>query len=111
MRYTWKVTTRLHDRASWDMHSHGAEIVKPEHDRLPIGATVTGIVVCHHAFGLGMFLADRDEYGHVNITEVKPGVVRSPEDFPATGSSVEGIVLGYTGIDGQLRISLRQAHP
>ena len=92
------------------MHSHGAEIVKPDHDRLQVGATVTGVVVCHHAFGLGMFLADRDEYGHVNITEVKPGAVRGPEDFPAIGSSVEGVVLGYTGIHDQLRISLRQAH-
>jgi predicted RNA-binding protein with RPS1 domain len=105
------MTTPLHSRASWDMHSHGADIVKPEHDRLHAGISVTGAVVCHHAFGLGMFLADRDEYGHVNITEVKPGAVRGPEDFPAIGSSVEGIVLGYTGIHDQLRISLRQAHP
>jgi hypothetical protein len=38
------------------MHSHGDEIIRPEHDRLQAGATVTGVVVCHHPFGLGMFL-------------------------------------------------------
>jgi hypothetical protein len=46
----------------------------------------------------------------VNITEIKPGTVRGRKDFPAIGNPAEGTVLGYTGIDSQLRISLRQAH-
>jgi hypothetical protein len=90
------------------MHDHGDEIKTPEAERRAEGEQVRGIVVCHHVYGLGMYLPDRDDYAHVNITSIKPSGERvaGPADFPPVGDEVEGAVLGYTGIDQQLRVRL-----
>jgi hypothetical protein len=97
-----------HEVEGWDMHDHGGEITKPVAERRREGDNVQGVVVCHHQYGLGVYLPDRDEYGHVNITSIKPPGQRidGPADFPPIGSEVEGTVLGYTEIDSQLRITL-----
>ncbi len=122
------MTTARHLEPGWDMHEHGDELVRPEAHRLAPGARVAGVVVCHHAYGLGMYIErtrfvhvvpepvlpggtlprwneDRDEYGHVDIPVIKPGRLRGPEDFPRIGSRVEGTVAGYTPM-GQLRVML-----
>jgi hypothetical protein len=90
------------------MHDHGDEIRKAEAERSATGEAVRGVVVCHHHFGLGLYIADRDEYAHVNITHIKPPGERidGPADFPPVGTEVPGVVLGYTGRDDQLRVSL-----
>ena len=90
------------------MHDHGGEITKAPVERCREGDQVHGVVVCHHHYGLGLYLPDRDEYGHVNITSIKPPGERidGTADFPPVGSQVDGTVLGYTGIDSQLRITL-----
>lgn len=93
-----------HLNTGWDMHDHTHDLATPDDQRLPPGTPVSGTVVCHHHFGLGMYVADQDTYGHVNITAIGPGPFRGPEDFPSVGSSVSGKVLGYTG--DQLRIAL-----
>jgi protocatechuate 3,4-dioxygenase beta subunit len=90
------------------MHDHTRDLTKPDEKRFAPGTAVTGTVVCHHHFGLGMYVADHDEYGHVNITAIGPGRFRGPEDFPTIGSHVSGKVLGYTG--DQLRIALWQGN-
>jgi hypothetical protein len=97
-----------HEVDGWDMHDHGDEIMKPQADRSAQGAPVVGVVVCHHPYGLGIYIADRDEYAHVNITSIKPPGERidGMADYPPLGSRVEGTVLGYTGIHEQLRVSL-----
>jgi hypothetical protein len=91
------------------------ELATPEGNRLASGTRVSGTVVCHHHFGLGMSVADHDAYahvtdhdayGHVNITAISRRPFRGPEDFPSVGSSVSGEVLGYTG--DQLAIELWQ---
>jgi predicted RNA-binding protein with RPS1 domain len=89
------------------MHGPGHAPVLDEQDRLATGARVTGEVVCHHHFGLGVRVDDRDEYGHVDITAISPREVqlRCPEDFPRLGTRVEVRVLGYSR--DQLRLSLR----
>lgn len=101
------MTSSLHRQKGWDMHDHGAEIVTLERNRLDEGAPVNGVVVCHHPFGLGVYLADVDQYGHVNITAIGTSV-RGPNDFPAVGSAIEGTVLGYSGMLGQLTLTLQQ---
>jgi hypothetical protein len=63
---------KLPGMGEWDMHDAGAAPVVDENDRLAVGTSVTGIVVCHHHFGLGVRLDGRDEYGHVDITAIAP---------------------------------------
>ncbi|RJQ78001.1 hypothetical protein D5S17_13820 [Pseudonocardiaceae bacterium YIM PH 21723] len=91
-----------HWTPGWDMHRPGSADPLPA-DRLPpIGALVAGEVVCHHAFGLGLYLMDFATYGHVNLPEI-------PGEFPAIGSAVTGIFLDISG-NRQLRLSLRWVH-
>jgi predicted RNA-binding protein with RPS1 domain len=73
--------------------------------RLEEGRNVTGVVVCHHPFGLGVRLEDREEYGHVDVPQIRDGVVRGVEDYPPVGERVRGRVLGHAG--DQLRLTLR----
>jgi hypothetical protein len=54
----------------WDMHGHGEELKRQSAVQRLRGASVTGTVVCHHLFGLGVHIDDGNEYGHVNITEI-----------------------------------------
>jgi ribosomal protein S1 len=93
----------------WDMHDHGEELTRPAAAQRSEGSAVTGTVVCHHPFGLGVHIDDGDEYGHVNITEIGVDSLRGPEDFPPIGSAVTVTVLGYTGIHAQLRLTLKHA--
>jgi hypothetical protein len=90
------------------MHAHGEDLVATEEHRLKAGTRVSAVVVCHHVFGLGVYVADADQYGHVDIVSIAaPGVpLRGPEDFPPVDSNVDGVVLGYAGRDAQLRLRL-----
>jgi predicted RNA-binding protein with RPS1 domain len=92
----------------WDMHDVGAVPFVDENDRLAAGTKVTGVVVCHHEFGLGVQLDGRGDYGHVDIVAIAPRYVRlaGPQDFPPIGTEVAGRVLGYAG--DQLGLSLRE---
>jgi hypothetical protein len=99
------MTRPRHLEPGWDMHERGDERVRSKANRLAAGARVAGGVVCHQVYGLGMYIDDRDEYGHVDIPFIKPGRIWCPEDFPPIGSRVEGIATGYTP-SGQLRVVL-----
>jgi ribosomal protein S1 len=88
------------------MHEPGAAPVVDERSRLATGARVTGEVVCHHHFGLGVRLDGREEYGHVDITAIGSTRLSRPGDFPPIGSQVTGRVLGYSG--DQLKLALRE---
>jgi len=83
------------------MHRAGACPVRPADDRLPAGTLVTGEVVCHHPFGLGIRLHDRDEHGHVDVPHVSSDPVRGPEDYPPIGKVVRARVVGYSGANAQ----------
>jgi ribosomal protein S1 len=96
-------------QSGWDMHGHGEELKRQAGAQRSKGASVTGTVVCHHPFGLGVHIDDCNEYGHVNITEIGVDPLRGPEDFPPIGSVVTATVLGYTGIHAQLRLTLKSA--
>jgi hypothetical protein len=79
-------------------------------DRLAVGTTVSGVVACHHEFGLGVKLAGRhDQYAHVDIISIDPhGPPLDPSRFPPIGASVRGDVLGYSP-RGQLKLRLDSA--
>jgi hypothetical protein len=80
------------------MHDHGADLARAEDDRLKEGERVAAVVVCHHVFGLGVYVDARDEYGHMDIP------FKGPEDYPPIGAAVEASVFGYSG--DQLRLAL-----
>jgi hypothetical protein len=87
------------------MHDPGAAPIVEEQNRLMTGTHVTGEVVCHHQYGLGVRLDGRNEYAHVDITAIGLAEGRGQEDFPPFGSRVRGTVLGYSG--DQLKLTLR----
>jgi hypothetical protein len=66
-----------------------------------------GMVVCAHAFGIGVWLAEHDAWGHVNTPALAPGgdgkIV-----IPSIGERLALRVLGYSGT-GQLRLAHRDA--
>jgi hypothetical protein len=65
-------------------------------------------VVCHHQFGMGVWVADHDQFGHVNVAAIRDGQIRGVEDFPPIGAQVRAVVLGSSGSEGrQLRLSTR----
>jgi hypothetical protein len=92
------------------MHQAGAHPVRPSVDWLPASAIVTGEVVCHHPFGLGIRLHDRDKYGHVDPPFVSSDPIRGPEDYPPIGMIVRARVVGYAGARAQLRLHLEGVH-
>jgi hypothetical protein len=74
---------------------------------LPERAEAAGIVVCGHAFGVGVYLPEQSAWGHVNL----PALARLPDgspQIPRIGEHLPLVVLGYSGT-GQLRLAHREA--
>ena len=92
---------------TFDMHEEGAVQPVPVHQRLAAGQAVSGVVVCHHPFGVGVRVDERGEYGHVDVSQISGGIINGPDDYPQLGDRVRARVLGYAG--DQLRLSLRDA--
>jgi len=89
----------------WDMHGDPAAAV-PTTAQLPAGMRVTGVVVCHHPFGLGVRVDAWNQYGHADVPSIRDGVVSGPADYPPIGRTVSALVLGYSG-SSQLRLTLK----
>ena len=77
-------------------------------DRHRQGDLVTGVVVEHRHFGCFVDIGD-DELAVAMITMLDddPGSPGRPPPFPPVGSTVEVVMLGYSGPGHQPRISLR----
>lgn len=89
---------------NWDMHN----LRSMEPFSLPAGEVVQAEVICHHSFGLGLYLPDYDAYAHVNIPEVSDTVVHGPEEFPPIGSKVRARSFGPGSRPGRpLAMTLR----
>jgi hypothetical protein len=43
---------------------------------LPRGEVAYAEVVCHHSFGLGLYLLEHDAHAHVNRPEISDAVLR-----------------------------------
>lgn len=93
--------------SEFDMHDAGAALTVAEDRELSEGLLVAGRVVCHHPFGLGAYVEAHDQYGHVNVPEISDGQIRDVHDYPAIGAAVQACVLGYSGAQRQLRLTLR----
>jgi predicted RNA-binding protein with RPS1 domain len=97
------VTQPKHLDPSWDMHTPGNVVPV----QIQPGEVVRGEVVCHHPFGLGLYLPDHDTYGHVNIPNVADTVVHGPDEFPPIGSKVWARSFGIRGDGRQLNLAMR----
>jgi predicted RNA-binding protein with RPS1 domain len=100
------MTTTLR-RPGSDMHDQGVVPPPPDDERFGAGEIVRGVVICHHSFGIGIRVAERDQYGHVDVSQISWGVIRGREDYPPLGTVVEARVLGYSGAQTQLQLSLQ----
>jgi len=87
------------------MHEDQRSCVAPD-DHLTEGTFVTGMVICHHPFGIGVRLDESGQYGHVDVPFIRNKVTRGPDDYPAIGQAISAVVLGYDGF-GQLRLTTR----
>lgn len=92
---------------AFDMHDDRAAISVRAEDRLDTGMAVSGFVVCHHEFGIGVYVGAHDQWAHVDVPHIQDGFLSGTNDYPAIATEVQGHVLGYSG-SGQLRLSLRQ---
>jgi hypothetical protein len=83
----------------WCVHSH-----PPEGDLdLSPQTHVAGVVVCVHPYGLGVHLADKQTFGHVDAPMMGVLSAHGLDDYPSVGSTLNLEVLGYSG-SGQLRL-------
>lgn len=73
-------------------------------DELTSGTLVDGVVVCIHAFGLGIYLPRERSFGHVNVTAMGVEQTKGLEYYPTVGTALALRVLGYSG--GQLRLAV-----
>jgi hypothetical protein len=89
------------------MHDKRAAVSVHVEERLGTGTGVGGFVVCHHEFGIGVYVGSHDQWGHIDIPHIKDGSLPGPGDFPAIGTEVQGRVSGYSE-SGQMLLSLRQ---
>lgn len=88
---------------------HDADRAPVAEAELPSGTVVESTVVCHHVFGVGIWVADHGQFGHVNVPAIRDGKIRSVEDFPPIGTRIRAVVLGYSG-GRQLRLSTRPSN-
>lgn len=85
---------------------HDADHAPVADVEIPFGTVVDCTVVCRHQFGMGVWVADHGQFGHVDIPSIRDGKIRGIEDFPPTGTRVRAVARGYSG-SGQLRLSTK----
>ena len=88
------------------MHARGAVPRVSDEEMLHEGLRVRAQVVCHHPFGIGLFVEAHDQYGHVDVPQITDGRIDGPEDYPPIGTEVDARVLAYSA-GRQLRLRLR----
>ncbi|MCF4121703.1 hypothetical protein L1785_11990 [Antribacter sp. KLBMP9083] len=72
------------------------------------GLAVDATVLCHHTFGMGVWVAGLDHFGHVDVPAIRDGAIGGSEDIPVIGSRVRAVVLGSSATK-QLRLSTRRS--
>ncbi len=85
---------------------HDADHAPVADVEIPSGTVVDCTVMCHHPFGMGVWVADHGQFGHVDVPAIRDGKIRGVEDFPTIGTRVRAVARGYSG-SRQLRLSTR----
>lgn len=71
------------------------------------GTRLEGVVVCVHVFGVGVYLPNVGDFGHVNVPELvglSDRPLRELSDYPGVGTRLDLTVIGRTGVQRQLRL-------
>ncbi|MBO0608904.1 hypothetical protein [Myceligenerans salitolerans] len=77
-------------------------------DEIAEGTLVGVTVVCHHPYGLGVWVDGVDQFGHVNVPGISDEPIGSPENYPPIGDRLRAVVIGYNGSQ-QLRLTTRRS--
>ena len=63
-----------------------------------------GVVVCAHVYGVGVYLPDVGDFGHVNMPHLGIATLRDQDDYPVIGTVLPLTVFGRSG--DQLRLGV-----
>jgi ribosomal protein S1 len=82
----------------------------------PIGTRVRGTVVQHAPYGVFVDVPGIPFKGLVQITDFRDSGRMTPAEYPAVGSVVEAVVLGFKEIGNQVWLGMRasqlcRSHP
>lgn len=88
-----------------DMHDDPSAAVDSS-DQLEAGTWVRGVVICHHAYGMGIELPEVGQFGHVDVPMVRDRPRPGETGFPPVGTTISAVVLGYSGTR-QLKLTTR----
>ncbi|MDQ1536569.1 MAG: binding domain [Actinomycetota bacterium] len=72
----------------------------------PLPGLVRGVVTRHEPYGFFLDFGDEQE-GVVVITMIGDDPSQSNPEFPSVGALVDAVLLGYTELGGQPRLSIR----
>lgn len=74
---------------------------------LKVGTKLTGVVVKHFPFGVFVSLPEIEFTGLVQITDFKDEGIMTPSEYPAVGSSVDVVVLGFKETGKQIWLGMK----
>ena len=74
----------------------------------PVGSLIEGTVVRHMQFGVFVDIGHNPVIGLVSVVNFRDDFAMSPEQFPAVGSTIKGIVLGIGS--GEIYIGMKPSH-
>ena len=78
-------------------------------DSLKLGTKLKGVVTKHFPFGIFVALPGVKFTGLVQIPDFKDEGGMTPSDYPAVGSSVDVVVLGFKETGQQIWLGMKQS--
>lgn len=75
--------------------------------QLRVGERVQGVVTHLAPYGIFVSIPGIPFAGLVQITDFKDTGMMTPEEYPAIGSTVVGVVLGFKGIGQQIWLGMK----
>lgn len=76
-------------------------------ESLKVGTKLKGVVTKHFPFGIFVSLPGIKFTGLVQIPDFKDEGSMTPSDYPAVGSLVDVVVLGFKETGGQIWLSMK----
>jgi ribosomal protein S1 len=78
-------------------------------DSLKLGTKLRGIVTKHFPFGIFVTIPEIKFTGLVQITDFKDEGIMTPSEYPAVGSSVDVVVLGFKETEQQIWLGMKSS--
>ncbi|GAX40186.1 ribosomal protein S1 [Tolypothrix sp. NIES-4075] len=86
------------------INAHSWEEIK---NYLKLGSMLKGVVTKHFPFGIFVALSGIKFIGLVQIPDFKDECDMTPSEYPAVGSSVDVVVLGFKETGQQIWLSMK----